>query len=182
MPAAYDSSRGRQLTKEQAPQYQVLPQAGLVAVLVGEDATYRVRALEAATGRLRWESKPFKSLQQRWAPRLLVTGSGGEEHLVVWSTGRVGGDAVTKAREVYSIDIYRADGSGTGLAPRHLEVPMPTGGRHEVLDGGAGLLLDSTTARSRSSTPAPARRRSSSPGPSPRRRVARRAVADRSRR
>ncbi|MER5928911.1 hypothetical protein [Streptomyces sp. NPDC002054] len=147
VPAAYDASKGWQLKAEQAPQFGVLPKAGLVMALTGKEGTYRVTAYEAATGRVRWESRPFKKLQQSPAPQLFVTGSGGAEHLVVWSTGESAGDALTKAQKVYSIDIFAADGSGSEVAPRHLDVPMPDGGRHEVLDGGTRLLLDSTTSR-----------------------------------
>ncbi|MFI8081942.1 hypothetical protein ACIF6L_14260 [Kitasatospora sp. NPDC086009] len=147
VPAAYGTTARWQLSAQQAVSYGVLPKAGLVVTLSGTDQTYLLTAREAGAGKVRWVSKPVKGLGEAYAPRLMVVSAGGKEFVVLWSTGKSGGDALTKAQQIYSIDVFAADGSGQDAVPaQHLEIPMPSGGRHEVLDGGGGkLLLDSVT-------------------------------------
>ncbi|MFF1797316.1 hypothetical protein ACFVXQ_24380, partial [Kitasatospora sp. NPDC058263] len=101
VPAAYGTTARWQLTAQQAVSYGVLPKAGLVVTLSGTDQTYLLTAREAGAGKVRWVSKPVKGLGEAYAPRLMVVSAGGKEFVVLWSTGKSGGDALTKAQQIY---------------------------------------------------------------------------------
>ncbi|KUN07413.1 hypothetical protein AQI95_10280 [Streptomyces yokosukanensis] len=142
MPAGYDTSRGWQLTGKQLGTYAVLPKAGAIATMTESGSTYRVTVRDATTGQVRWTGKPFKNLSEGEAPGLLVVPAGGKDHLVTWSEGATGGDALSKAKQMYAVDIYAADGSGDAVAPaHHVEIPASDYGTERVKDAGERLLV-----------------------------------------
>ncbi|MBL1106878.1 hypothetical protein JK361_20095 [Streptomyces sp. 5-8] len=148
VPAGYDTARGWQLSGKQLGQYAVLPKAGAIAVMTSRGSTYRVTVRDAVTGEVRWTGKPFDNLSEGWAPGLFVVPAGGKEYLVTWSRGEQGEDALSKAKQVYAVDVYAADGSGDAVAPaHHVEVPASDYGTGRVTDGGERLLIPVTDER-----------------------------------
>ncbi|MEE4418070.1 hypothetical protein [Streptomyces bugieae] len=148
VPATYDTSHGWQLSGRQVGTYAVLPKAGAVAVMTGTKSGYRVTVRDAATGEIRWTGKSFKDLAEGEAPGIFVSTVGDKEYLVTWSRGEKGEDAVTKAKLVYAVDVYSADGSGGGVAPaRHIELPASDFGKGRIIDGGERLLIPETDKR-----------------------------------
>lgn len=147
-PAAYDTSRGWQLSGEQLGTYVVLPKAGAIATMTSAGSSYRVTVRDAVTGHVRWMGKPFKDLSQSAAPGVFVVPAGGKEYLVTWSRGETGGDALSKAKQVYAVDIYAAGGSGDAVAPAyHVDVPATDYGTGDVTAAGERLLIPVTDKR-----------------------------------
>ncbi|MGW3203220.1 hypothetical protein [Streptomyces sp. NPDC001135] len=146
VPAGYDTSRGWQLSQKQLGSYVMLPKSGAVATTTtegsGDGSAYRVTVRDAVTGRVRWTGKPFKNMFEGEAPRVFVATAGGREYLVAWSRGKQGEDALSKAKNVYAVDIYAADGSGDAVAPaHHVELPATEFDEDDVTDGGERLLV-----------------------------------------
>ncbi|WP_030410022.1 hypothetical protein [Streptomyces sp. NRRL S-1448] len=145
VPATYDTSHGWQLSGRQVGTYALLPKAGAVAVMTGTKSGYRVTVRDAVTGEVRWTGKTFKNLAEGEAPGIFVSTVGGKEYLVTWSRGEKGGDAIAKAKLVYAVDVYSADGSGDAVAPaRHIEAPASDYGNGRITDGGERLLIPET--------------------------------------
>ncbi|MEV6808518.1 hypothetical protein [Streptomyces sp. NPDC051132] len=148
VPAAYDTARGWQLSGKQLGTYAVLPKAGAIATMTGAGSAYRVTVRDAVTGRVRWTGKPFADLSEGATPGLFVVPAGDAEYLVTWSRGKKGGDALAKAKQVYAVDVYAADGSGDAVAPaRHAEVPATDYGTGNVTEAGERLLIPVTDKR-----------------------------------
>ncbi|MEU0253076.1 hypothetical protein ABZ299_11295 [Streptomyces sp. NPDC006184] len=148
VPAAYDTSRGWQLSGKQLGSYAVLPHAGGIATMTSTGSAYRVTLRDAATGRVRWTGKPFEDLSESETPGLVVVPVGGKDYLVTWSRGETGGDALSKAAQVYAVDSYAADGSGDAVAPtHHAEIPATDYGTGRVTGAGERLLIPVTDKR-----------------------------------
>ncbi|MFI2761116.1 hypothetical protein ACH5A3_19950 [Streptomyces echinatus] len=145
VPAGYDTSHGWQLSGDRIGTYAVLPKAGAIATMTSEGTGYRVTVRDAVTGEVRWTGKPFRDLAEGAAPGVYVVAAGGKEYLVTWSQGEKGEDALSKAKQVYAVDVYTADGSGDAVAPaHHVEVPATDYGTGRVTDGGERLLIPVT--------------------------------------
>ncbi|MFF9090937.1 hypothetical protein ACF1BE_32085 [Streptomyces sp. NPDC014991] len=150
VPAGYDTSRGWQLSGKQLGTHAVLPHAGAIATMTSAGSAYRVTLRDAATGRVPWTGKPFEELSESEAPGLVVVPVGGKDCLVTWSRGDKGGDALSKAKQVYAVDTYAADSSGDTVAPEHhVEVPATDHGTGRVTGAGA-ISASSCAVRGRS--------------------------------
>ncbi|MGV4986585.1 hypothetical protein ACVB8X_22545 [Streptomyces sp. NRAIS4] len=146
VPAGYDPARGWQLSGKQLGTYVVLPKTGAVATMTSEGSSggsaYRVTVRDAVTGQVRWTGKPFKNLFEGEAPHVFVATAAGKEYLVTWSRGKQGEDALSKAKNVYALDVYAPDGSGDAVAPaHHVELPATEFDADNVTDGGERLLV-----------------------------------------
>ncbi|MEU0002877.1 hypothetical protein ABZ079_00855 [Streptomyces sp. NPDC006314] len=148
VPTAYDPSQGWQLSGKQLGTYAVLPKAGAIATMTSAGPNYRVTVRDAVTGQVRWTGKPFKDLSEGATPGVFVVPAHGRDYLVTWSRGKTGGDALSKAKQVYAVDIYAAEGSGDAVAPaHHVEVPATDYGTGNVTEAGERLLMPVTDKR-----------------------------------
>ncbi|MFJ8646452.1 hypothetical protein ACIRNI_10045 [Streptomyces sp. NPDC093546] len=142
-PAAYDTRRGWELPDVSAG-YVVDSATGLVAYLeaVGE-AQYRVRTVDATTGKPRWTGRPWHPLGGPGdVPRLLALAKDGRSYVVTWSYGSLRGDPLAPASSFVSLDVYdAADG-----ARQRVEVPWPDA--PIVTATGPGVVISDGKARS----------------------------------
>ncbi|MEV5989143.1 hypothetical protein AB0L85_29835 [Streptomyces sp. NPDC052051] len=142
VPVGYDTSRGWQLSGQEVGTYGVLPKSDAIATMTVTGSAYRMTVRDAVSGKVRWTGKPFENLFEAQTPHMFVVPAGGREYLVAWSRGEKGGDAVAKAKKVYSVDIFAADGSGDAVAPtHHVDIPVSDYGTGTIIDAGAKLLV-----------------------------------------
>ncbi|MGW7370018.1 hypothetical protein ACWGI8_43000, partial [Streptomyces sp. NPDC054841] len=136
VPAAYDTARGWEVP-DASPEYALARETGLIAYLerVGDDR-FRLRTLDAGTGRRGWSGEPFSALAgPEHFPRLLSVTQDDRQFFVVWSYGKAGRDYLTPAGTFVSLDIYAAlDG-----ARQRVEVPWT--GAPTVSGAGPGILI-----------------------------------------
>lgn len=141
-PAAYDTSRGWQ-AKDVVGDYAVAGELGTVAYLEAAGAgRYRVRTLDAGTGRRGWAGPALRPAAAAPArPRLLAVTRDGVEYFAVWSFGRSGGPDGGSGTAV-AVDLYAAfDG-----ARQRVEVPWPA--PPSVSGTGPGVLITDGGTRS----------------------------------
>ncbi|GAA2928758.1 hypothetical protein [Streptomyces enissocaesilis] len=136
VPAAYTNRRGWEVTGASA-EYAVAVGAGRVGYLERVSAArFRLRAVDAASGRTRWAGEAWRPLSDPARfPRLLSVAKDGREFFVTWSYGRVGEDALTAADMIVALDVYDAE-SG---ARRRVELPWA--GAPAVNGSGPGILV-----------------------------------------
>ncbi len=152
VPPAYTNRRGWEVTGESA-EYAVAVGAGRVGYLERVSAArFRLRAVDAVSGRTRWAGDAWRPLSDPvYFPRLLSVAKDGREFFVTWSYGQVGEDALTAADMIVALDVYDAQ-SG---AQRRVELPWATaptvngaGPGILVSDGGAdSAVVDPVTGR-----------------------------------
>ncbi|GGU18581.1 hypothetical protein [Streptomyces lavendofoliae] len=143
VPDAYDTSRGWEVTGP-SPDFVTVPGSGLVAYLERVDGSrYRLRTLDARTGRPGWTGPAWRPLGDPAAvPGLLAPAKDGRGFLVTWSYGRTGGDPLTTADSLVSLDLYdAADGTRRRVEVPWADVPIVTG-------TGPGVLISDGRARS----------------------------------
>lgn len=142
-PAAYDTARGWELP-DLAGDYALDPVTGLVAHLERSgDAGFRLRTVDVVSGRPGWAGRPFHPLGEPGAvPHLLTLAEDGRQYFVVWSYGTIGGDPLTPASSLVSLDVYdAADGTR-----KRVEVPWPDA--PIVTATGPGVVVSDGKARS----------------------------------
>ncbi|MGW3730800.1 hypothetical protein [Streptomyces sp. NPDC000851] len=134
VPSLYDTSRG---WESDLPGTQLtLPHSEAVAVFQGGRNNGAFTVLDVTSGKTLWESATVEGSSQMSPLSVTVKG---QDYLVASASGAVGADAVSKGREVTTIDIFPAHGSGGAVKPaRHLELD----GEGVVRDGGGGLLVE----------------------------------------
>jgi hypothetical protein len=134
----YDTSRGWE-AKPPGEQF-VLPRAkALVNFEAGARNTPgRLTALDVANGKTLWRSAPLVQKGEASLRGLSAT-INGEDYFVVWTSGAVGADAVSKGKTITAIDIFTSKGSGEAVQPtQHLELD----GEGVVRNGGGGLIIE----------------------------------------
>lgn len=143
VPGAYDTSRGWEVTGL-SPEYVIARAAGVIAYLERVNGTqYRLRTLDARTGRHGWTGRPWRPLGDPEAvPGLLAVAKEDRHFFVTWSYGRTGDDPLTTAGSFVSLDVYdAADGSRRRVEVPWADVPIVTG-------TGPGVLISDGRARS----------------------------------
>ncbi|MFF8292539.1 hypothetical protein ACF068_25355 [Streptomyces sp. NPDC016309] len=147
VPPAYDTSHGWEVTGPvtgPSPEYVLAPRTGTLAYLERVDGTrFRLRTLDARTGRHGWAGRPWRPLGGPGSsPGLLVLAKDGRQFFATWSYGRAGDDPLATAGSFVSLDVYDAV-SGTR---RRVEVPWPD---VPIVTGtGPGVLISDGRARS----------------------------------
>ncbi|MEV3990926.1 hypothetical protein AB0J57_18645 [Streptomyces sp. NPDC049837] len=143
VPGAYDTSRGWEVTGL-SPEYVIARATGVIAYLERVNGTrYRLRTLDARTGRHGWAGRPWRPLGGPEAvPGLLAVAKEDRQFFVTWSYGRTGDDPLTTAGSFVSLDVYdAADGSRRRVEVPWADVPIVTG-------SGPGVLISDGRARS----------------------------------
>ncbi|MEU2429994.1 hypothetical protein ABZ611_10820 [Streptomyces sp. NPDC007861] len=142
VPPAYDTAKGWELP-DTSPDYAVARETGLVAYLVREQDDFRLRTVDAATGRPGWSGEPWSALAgPANFPRLLAVTKDERQFFVTWSFGKAGRDTLTPSGTFVSLDVYDAlDGTR-----KRVEVPWPTA--PAVSGTGPGILVGDGGARS----------------------------------
>ncbi|WP_059011890.1 hypothetical protein [Streptomyces specialis] len=137
VPEGYDTGQGWQ--SDLAGTRYVLPGTPAVAVFTGEEtAEGGFTVLDAADGTPSWTSAPVRAVEEDGTVHSLTVSTGDADHLVAWSTGTSGADAVSRGEEIVSLDIFPATGSGEAVEPaHHIEID----GSGTVTDGGAAVLV-----------------------------------------
>ncbi|MFE7772492.1 hypothetical protein ACFU5O_01025 [Streptomyces sp. NPDC057445] len=141
VPAAYDTAKGWELP-DTSPDYAIARETGLIAYVVrAGDARFRLRTLDAATGKPGWSGEPWSALAgPETFPRLLSVTKDERQFFVTWSFGKTRQD--TPSGTFVSLDIYAAlDG-----ARQRVEVPWPSA--PTVSGSGPGIVIGDGGARS----------------------------------
>ncbi|MFC8915989.1 hypothetical protein ACGF5F_09910 [Streptomyces sp. NPDC047821] len=143
VPDAYDTSRGWEITGP-STEYVTAPATGLIAYLERAGTTrYRLRTLDARTGRHGWTGGPWRPLGGPGdVPGLLAVAKEDRQYFVTWSYGRAGDDPLTAAERFVSLDVYdAAAGTRRRVEVPWADVPVVTG-------AGPGVLISDGRARS----------------------------------
>ncbi|MGW1495688.1 hypothetical protein [Streptomyces sp. NPDC002402] len=142
VPSAYDTRQGWEITNA-SPEYAIARDSGRVGYLERvQDDSFRLRTLDAATGRPGWTGLPWHppASDERF-PRLLSVAKDGHEYFVTWSFGKAGEDALTSADTFVALDVYdAADGDR-----QRIEVPWPAA--PTVSGTGPGILISDGRTR-----------------------------------
>ncbi|MGW7154027.1 hypothetical protein [Streptomyces sp. NPDC054887] len=143
VPPAYTTARGWEVTGA-SQEYAIAASAGRVGLLERASATrFRLRAVDAASGRTRWSGDAWQPLSDpAHFPRLLAVAKDGREFFVTWSYGKVGEDALSSADSIVALDVYDVR-SG---AQQRVELPWP--GVPSVSADGPGVLVSDGAADS----------------------------------
>ncbi|MGW1884265.1 hypothetical protein [Streptomyces sp. NPDC001970] len=142
VPPAYDTARGWELP-DTSSDYAIARETGLIAYLVREKDDFRLRTVDAATGKPGWADEPRSALAgPQNFPRLFAVTKDERQFFVTWSFGKAGRDPLTPSGTFVSLDIYDAvDGER-----QRVEVPWPTA--PTVSGTGPGILIGDGGARS----------------------------------
>ncbi|MDG4860252.1 hypothetical protein P8605_19195 [Streptomyces sp. T-3] len=143
VPAAYDTAEGWEISGV-SEQFAVAQAAGRIAYAerVGKDR-FRIRAVDARTGRRSWQGEPWRPLADRPAgfPRLVALAKDGRQYFATWSYGKFAADPLSEADRIVSLDLYdAADGTR-----QRVELPWPEA--PAVSGSGPGLLIGKGTTR-----------------------------------
>ncbi|MBT2510994.1 hypothetical protein J7I98_35285 [Streptomyces sp. ISL-98] len=152
VPSAYTGDRGWEVVGA-SPEYAVARVADAVGYLERVSATrFRLRAVDAATGRTRWMGDAWRPLSDpTYFPHVLAVTKDGREFFATWSYGKIGEDALTAADMIVALDVYDVE-SGT---QQRIEIPWAddptvngTGPGILISDGGAdSAVVDPVTGR-----------------------------------
>lgn len=151
VPAAYTTRRGWELV-DVSPDYALSRTTGRLASLVRTaEGEYRLRTIDAETGRAGWSGAPWRPPAAAHFPRLLTVTTGDREYFVTWSYGKVGEDAPAPAGRIVSLDVYAVEDGDR----QRVEVPWAspptvtaTGPGIVIGDGGAtSVVVDPATGR-----------------------------------
>lgn len=151
VPAAYTTRRGWELV-DISPDYALSRTTGRLAYLVRTaEGEYRLRTIDAESGRAGWSGDPWRPPAAAHFPKLLTVTTGDREYFVTWSYGKVGEDAPAPADRIVSLDVYAVEGGD----PQRVEVPWAsaptvtaTGPGIVIGDGGAtSVVVDPATGR-----------------------------------
>jgi hypothetical protein len=148
VPSAYDTSQGWEISNagisNASPQYAIAQDSGRIGYLERvDDERFRLRTLNAATGRPGWTGLPWHppASADRF-PRLLSVAKNGREYFVTWSYGKADEDALTTADTFVALDLYDVE-DGTR---QRVEVPWPAA--PTVSGTGPGILISDGRTRS----------------------------------
>ncbi|MGW6458530.1 hypothetical protein ACWF94_21885 [Streptomyces sp. NPDC055078] len=162
VPAAY-TARPRWEIPDTSAAYAVAHRAGRVGYLERVPGNrFRLRTLDAATGRRGWSGRPWRPPTDGSAarspersaqpsapgsatpfPRLLSVAKDGREYFVAWSSGTAAGaDSLTTGGGFIVLDVYDA---GNGSRKR---VEIPWAGAPTVSGAGPGVLVGDGRTRS----------------------------------
>ncbi|WP_406311426.1 hypothetical protein OHA77_21845 [Streptosporangium sp. NBC_01639] len=135
VPSLYDTSQG---WESDLPGTQLaLPHSEAVAVFrQGGRNNGDFTVLDVTSGEILWKSATVEGFGSMSPLSVTVQG---QDYLIASASGAKGAGTVSKGREVTTIDIFSARGSGDAVKPaRHLELE----GEGVVRDGGGGLLVE----------------------------------------
>ncbi|NUK25671.1 hypothetical protein [Streptomyces lunaelactis] len=143
VPSAYDTGQGWEISNA-SPEYAIARESGRIAHLERvEESRFRLRTLDAATGRPGWTGAPWHPPADAGRfPRLLAVAKEGREYFVTWSFGTAGEDALNTAGTFVALDVYDAvDGTR-----QRFEIAWPTA--PTVSGTGPGILVSDGGTRS----------------------------------
>ncbi|MFD7440793.1 hypothetical protein [Streptomyces sp. NPDC059909] len=142
VPPAYDTGKGWELP-DTSPDFAIARETGLIAYLVREKDDFRLRTVDAATGKPGWSDEPRSALAgPQNFPRLFTVTKDERQFFVTWSFGKARHASPTPSGTFVSLDIYNAlDGDR-----QRVEVPWPTA--PTVSGTGPGILIGDGGARS----------------------------------
>ncbi|NUL05081.1 hypothetical protein HRW07_17975 [Streptomyces lunaelactis] len=143
VPSAYDTGQGWEISNV-SPEYAIARESGRIAHLERvEESRFRLRTLDAATGRPGWTGAPWHPPAGAGRfPRLLAVAKEGREYFVTWSFGTAGEDALNTAGTFVALDVYDAvDGTR-----QRFEIAWPTA--PTVSGTGPGILVSDGGTRS----------------------------------
>lgn len=151
VPAAYTTQRGWELVGT-SPDYALSRTTGRLAYLVRTaEGEYRLRTIDAETGRAGWSGDAWRPPAAAHFPKLLTVTTDDQEYFVTWSYGKVGEDAPAPADRIVSLDVYTVEDGGR----QRVDVPWAsaptvtaTGPGIVIGDGGAtSVVVDPATGR-----------------------------------
>lgn len=151
VPAAYTTRRGWELVGT-SPDYALSRTTGRLAYLVRTaEGEYRLRTIDAETGRAGWSGDAWRPPAAAHFPELLTVATDDQEYFVTWSYGKVGQDAPAPADRIVSLDVYTVEDGGR----QRVDVPWAsapavtaTGPGIVIGDGGAAsVVVDPATGR-----------------------------------
>ena len=143
VPDNYATDRGWEAA-DASPEYALAQSSGLVGYLerVGQ-FQYRLRAVEAKTGKTVWAGEPWRPLTAPGSfPRLLSVTKGDSQYFVAWSYGSTTAEGLNSTGSFVSLDIYdTADGGRQRVEVPWTDAPIITG-------TGPGILIADGKAKS----------------------------------
>lgn len=151
VPAAYTTRRGWELV-DTSPDYALSRTTGRLAYLVRTaEGEYRLRTIDAETGRPGWSGDAWRPPAATHFPKLLTVTMDDQEYFVTWSYGKVGENAPAPADRIVSLDVYTVeDGSRQRVEVPWASAPTvtATGPGIVIGDGGAtSVVVDPATGR-----------------------------------
>lgn len=125
-----------------APEYAVSRPTGRLAFLVTASGNrYRLRTIDAASGKLAWSGPAWRPPDPLHFPKLLSVDTADRQFFATWAYGKVG-DGLSATDTFVSLDVYdAADGSR-----RRVEVPWS--GAPKVTATGPDILISDGRANS----------------------------------
>ncbi|WOX24695.1 hypothetical protein [Streptomyces solicathayae] len=143
VPYGYDTAKGWEAA-DASPEYAVAQSSGLIGYLErAGDFQYRLRAVEAKTGKTKWAGEPWRPLTAAGSfPRVLSVTKGESQYFVAWSYGSTRAEGLNAAGKFISLDIYdTADGGRQRVEVPWAVAPVVTG-------TGPGILISDGKAKS----------------------------------
>ncbi|MFE3516012.1 hypothetical protein [Streptomyces sp. NPDC059166] len=141
VPPEYAGGRGWEVVAA-GPGYALSHPTGRLAYLVKAPGDrYRLRTLDAETGRAGWSGEAWRPQDPRRLPGLLTVVKDDQEFFVTWSFGKAG-DGLTPSETFVSLDVYDV----TDGDRRRVEVPWS--GVPSVTATGPDVLISDSRANS----------------------------------
>ncbi|MER5882517.1 hypothetical protein ABT160_01685 [Streptomyces sp. NPDC001941] len=145
VPSSYDTGRGWEVA-DASPEYAMAGLDTLGFLERVDDFRFRLRAVDAATGKTRWTGGPWQPLSTAGTyPRLLSVTREDKRFFVTWSYGKTPGEGpggASGGSTLVSLDLYDAEDGET----QRVEVPWsdaPT-----VTGSGPAVLITDGKSRS----------------------------------
>ncbi|GAA2987136.1 hypothetical protein Sfulv_15590 [Streptomyces fulvorobeus] len=141
VPPEYTTARGWEIVGA-APEYAVSRPTGRLAFLVTAPGDrYRLRTIDAASGKLAWSGPAWRPPDPSHFPKLLAVAAADRQYFVTWAYGTAG-DGLSATDTFVSLDVYdAADGDR-----RRVEVPW--NGAPQVTATGPDILISDGRANS----------------------------------
>ena len=141
VPPEYTTEHGWEIIGA-APEYAVSRPTGRLAFLVTASGNrYRLRTIDAASGKLAWSGTAWRPPDPLHFPKLLAVSTEDRQYFVTWAYGKVG-DGLSVTETFVSVDVYDAS-DGTR---RRVEVPW--NGAPKVTATGPDILISDGRANS----------------------------------
>lgn len=141
VPSGYSTGRGWEVVGA-GPDYAVSQTTGLLAYLVREPGgRYRLRTLDAESGKASWSGEAGRPADPSRFPKLLTVVKDDREFFVTWSAGRPS-DALSPTETFVALDVYDV------VEGERRRVEVPWTGTPAVTATGPGILISDGRANS----------------------------------
>ncbi|MBD3545498.1 hypothetical protein [Streptomyces sp. JV180] len=141
VPPQYATGRGWEIIGT-SPDVAVSHATGLLAYLErSEGNRYRLRTVEAATGKRGWRGKPWQQPDPLHYPKLATVTKGDRQYFLTWSYGKVG-DGLSPSSTFIALDLYDVTNGN------RQRVEVPWSGAPDVHTDGPDIVISDAKANS----------------------------------